>query len=114
VTTGPPQGRHSPRTALRRVLYGGCAVPAGAAGPRHGDRANGPCDEAVRREPCAPGRACAESQVPWITWVTPLMICCTAIAESIMPASRVTSTTPPSLMILMISSEWRMTSHSTT
>jgi hypothetical protein len=35
-------------------------------------------------------------QLAWTTWVIPLMICCTAIAESIMPASRVTSTTPPS------------------
>ena len=42
---------------------------------------------------------------PVMTWVTPLMICCTAIAESIMPASRVTSTTPPSLITRMISSE---------
>lgn len=44
-------------------------------------------------------------QPPWTTWVTPLMICCTAIAESIMPASRVTRTTPPSLITRMISSE---------
>ncbi len=54
---------------------------------------------------CASGAGGPVAQLPWITCVTPLMICCTAIAESIMPASRVTSTTPPSLMTRMISSE---------
>ena len=43
-----------------------------------------------------------------------MMICCTAMADSIIPASRVTRTTPPSLMTRMISSEYRITSHSTT
>lgn len=91
---------------MRIVPRGGAVLCAGGRGrPVTGRRpAAPPLTRTARGGSAAAGRP-DTGQLLWMTWVTPLMICCTAIAESIIPASLVTSTTPPSLITRMISSE---------